>query len=109
MEYRLRPVINTMSPLMLIRSEITIHYRYNIYTQEQAQERANYEFYLHNNMNEQVNIELQPLYFLDVNTLIEFDKPDIELQGRFLIDNITIPLSYDGTMSLSTHKVYPIE
>lgn len=80
-----------------------------IFNDEQAEQRARYEFYKHNNMNEQVTISAASLYFLDVNQLIEIDKPDIKLSGRFLIDSITIPLSYDGLVNISAHKVYAIE
>ncbi len=80
-----------------------------IFTEEQARQRCEYELYKHNNMNSRVNISCVPIYFLDVNKLIEFNKPEINLDGKYLIDTISIPLSYDGTMSLSAHKVEIIE
>lgn len=80
-----------------------------IFTEEQARQRCEYELYKHNNMCETVEISCIPLYFLDVNKLIEFNKPEIKLSGKFLIDNITIPLDSAGTASLSAHKVYAVE
>lgn len=80
-----------------------------IFNTEQAEQRARYEYWKHNNFNEKVTVNLVPLYFLDVNTLIEFNEPDINLNGKFLIDSISLPLSHDGLMSLSAHKVYAIE
>ena len=60
-------------------------------------------------MNEKVNIQLLPLYFLNENRLIEFNKPEINLSGKFLIDSMVIPLNIDSEMSISAHKVYEVE
>lgn len=79
-----------------------------LFTSEQALTRADYEYYLHNNFNETASINLSPLYFLEVNNLIEFDKPEIGLSGKFLIDSISLPLGI-GTSSISAHKVYEVE
>lgn len=78
----------------------------NIFTVEQAEQRARYEFWRHNNFCEQVNIQVLPVYFLDVNRLVEFNRPEINLVGKYLIDSIHIPFEVDGMMSLSTHRVY---
>lgn len=80
-----------------------------IQTQEQAKLKCEYELYLCNNMCEQISIELSPLLFLDVNQLIEFNKPEINLKGKFLVDSITIPLESNRTASLTAHKHYPVE
>lgn len=80
-----------------------------IFTNEQAEQRAKYEFYKRNNMCEQVSVEMLPVYFLDVNRLVEFDKPEIKLSGKYLIDSISIPLGHDGIMNLSAHKMYAVE
>lgn len=77
-----------------------------ISTQEQATERANYEFWKHNNFNERVNVELAPIYFLDVNQLVEFNRDEIGLKDRYIIDSLSIPLHYSGTMQLTAHRVY---
>ena len=81
----------------------------NIQTLEQAQQRARYELYKHNNMLETVTLECVPLYFLGANQMIEFDKTDIGLRGKYLIDTISVPLGHEGTMSISAHRVYEIE
>ncbi|MSU01925.1 DUF5048 domain-containing protein [Tissierella pigra] len=79
----------------------------NIFTVDQAEQRARYEFYKHNNLCEQVSISMLPLYFLDVNKLIEFNRPEINLNDKYLIDSIHIPLEVDGIMNLTAHRVYP--
>lgn len=80
-----------------------------IFNNEQALERARYEMYKYSNMSEQVSVSCTPLYFLDVNTLIEFDKPEIGLEGKYLVDDISIPLDATGRMNLSCHRVYKID
>lgn len=77
-----------------------------IFNDEQAKQRARYELYQHSNMSKQLSISLVPLYFLDVNTLVEFSKPEIDLDGKYLIDSITIPLNATDNMSLVSHEVY---
>lgn len=77
-----------------------------IYENDQAKARGDYEFYKHNNMNEKVSIQSLPLYFLEVNKMINFNKPEIGLEGKFLIESITIPLGIDGQMNIESHKVY---
>lgn len=79
----------------------------NIFTNDQAEQRARYELWKHNNLCEKVTVLMLPVYFLDVNKLIEFNKPQINLVGKYLIDNISIPFETDGTMNLSAHRVYP--
>lgn len=78
-----------------------------IFTINQADQRARYESWKHNNFCEKVNIQGVPLYFLDVNRLIELNKPEINLVGKFLIDRIHLPFVINSMMNLSAHRVYP--
>lgn len=97
------------SPFNINKPMGVIPYVYSddkLFTEESALQRANYELWLHNNMCEKVNINLAPLYFLDCNNMVEFNKPEINLSGKYLVDSISIPLKHDGTMSLSTHRIY---
>lgn len=78
-----------------------------IFTQEQAEQRARYEFYKHNNLCEKVSVQSLPILFLDVNQMVEINKPEIGIEGKYLIDNISLPLSHDGLMSFTGHRIYP--
>lgn len=81
-----------------------------IYTNELAAERAFYELYLHARMNDAINIEVVPVYWLnDVNVCIYIDKPGIGIQDKYLIKNISIPLGIDSNMTIGAIKVYPDE
>ena len=78
----------------------------NIYTEDQAETRANYELWKHNNLNERIDIDCLPIYFLNANRIIKIDKPEIEIEGRYLIDNLSIPLDISGIMNISGYKIY---
>lgn len=76
-----------------------------VQTQESADSRAEYEFWLHNNLCDSVSITCLPFYFADVNKLAEFNVPEIELEGKYLIDDISIPLGL-GDMTFTAYKIY---
>ncbi len=78
----------------------------NIFNLEQAETRAEYEYWKHNNLNESVNISCLPIYFLRPNLLVNFNLEDIGLSGKYIVTDITIPLDISGRMSFSGYKVY---
>lgn len=77
----------------------------NIYTDRLALERANYELYLHDRMEDTIDLTLVPIYWLDVNTKISLNEYDIG--GIYIIKSIDIDLSPDGTMKLNAIRFYP--
>jgi hypothetical protein len=80
----------------------------NIYTNEQAQARAEYELKKHSNLNEKINISCLPIYYLDVNNAVYFNNSEVGISGKYLITNISLPLKYDGIMSFDAYKIYDI-
>lgn len=78
----------------------------NAYNQEQADILAEYYLKQYSNLNEKVNITCLPIYFLDVNKLVYFNKPEINLVGKYLITNINIPLSINNLMTFNAYKIY---
>jgi hypothetical protein len=40
-----------------------------------------------------------------VNKKVKIDIPEVNLSGAFIIDKITIPLNYNGTMSITLSEV----
>lgn len=73
----------------------------------QCQSRSRYELFKLSNMQENVDIDSIPIYFLDAGDIIEI--PNKELDGlieQYLIDDISLELSIDGTMGISAHKLY---
>lgn len=76
------------------------------YTEEACLQRANYEKFIHSNFNEKVSITCIPLLFLDVNKLINFNSPQHNLFGKYIIENISMGLKYDSLMNITAWKIY---
>lgn len=76
------------------------------FEQEQCQQRAEYEKYLHTNLAELISISCLPIYFLTVNKLIYVKNDESGVEGKYGIDKLNIPLKHDGLMSIVAHKVY---
>ena len=53
---------------------------------------------------ESISITAVPLYHLEPNTRIFIEDKNSGINGEYLISKITIPLSYNGTMSISATK-----
>lgn len=51
--------------------------------------------------NTSISISMLPKYYLEPNTLIYIKNTDNNIQGRFIINQISLPLSYNGLMSIS--------
>ena len=46
-----------------------------------------------------------PIYYLEPNTKIKVYDPKSKINGDYMLSKITIPLNYNGTMSLSATKI----
>lgn len=53
---------------------------------------------------ESISLSCVPIYYLEPNTRIKVLNEDVSLSGEYIIDNITLPLTYNGTMSISASK-----
>jgi hypothetical protein len=54
---------------------------------------------------EQTNITAVPLYHLEPNTRVSVSDEKSKVDGEYIVTKVTVPLAYNGTMSLSTTKV----
>jgi hypothetical protein len=52
-----------------------------------------------------INITSLPIYFLKPNLKIQVSNVDNSINGEYLINKFTIPLSHNGTMSITATKV----
>lgn len=77
----------------------------NIFTEEQAKLRAEYELQQKSNLAETVRFSCVPLYHLNVNHKIEINI-DNEIKGDYIIKSIDIPLDISSPMSISANKIY---
>lgn len=78
-----------------------------IYTDNLAYQRALYELYLATNLNDSLTINCVPIYWLDVNSLMSYTLPDESEPTLWMIQNISVDLSHEGTMSITAIKFYP--
>lgn len=60
--------------------------------------------YEHLTLNETISIQAIPVYWLEPNTKIEIEDEKSEVFGNYMINTITIPLSYNGQMSISASR-----
>lgn len=78
----------------------------NIYSNDLAMERAKYELYLRSYKNDNIEIELLPIYWLDVNQVIEFKLPNENKPDYWLIKEISTDFDVDGTQSVTATRYY---
>lgn len=60
--------------------------------------------YQYTNYNENISIVIQPMYYLEPNTLIFVEDTLSGIQGDYSIKSFSIPLDIQGTMTLSCVK-----
>lgn len=73
----------------------------NIQTDELALERAKVEVYWRSRLNDNINLSLVPIPWLDVNALILYDGK------QWMIDKISSDYSPTGAMNITAHCFYP--
>lgn len=55
---------------------------------------------------ETISITAAPIYYLEPNTLITIQEEEMGLKRKYEINSISIPLDYDGNMTVSATRVY---
>jgi hypothetical protein len=78
----------------------------NIYSNDLAMERAKYELYLRSYKNDNISLEILPIYWLDVNQVIEFQLPNETKPDYWLIKEISTDFDVDGTQSITATRYY---
>jgi hypothetical protein len=56
---------------------------------------------------ESVTISTIPIYYLEPNTTISINDPKTGINGSYDISKISIPLTYNGTMSITATRTPP--
>ena len=59
----------------------------------------------HTICSENVSITTLPIYHLEPNTRIYISDQDIGINGDYIASKFSIPLSYNGTMSITAQKI----
>jgi hypothetical protein len=60
--------------------------------------------YNHSYCIESVTITSVPIYYLEPNTRIYISDIEANIEGEYILSKFTIPLQYNGTMSLTATK-----
>ena len=82
----------------------------NIYSDSLAEQRARYEIYLRSRLHDSINITSVPIYWLEVNDIIEYNLPnsDSETTDLWLVKSVNTDISTSGTQSISAIRYYPL-
>ena len=82
----------------------------NIYSDSLAEQRARYEIYLRSRVHDSINITSVPIYWLEVNDIIEYNLPnnDSETSDLWLVKSFNTDISATGTQSISAIRYYPL-
>ena len=79
----------------------------NCLTDDLAQQRAEYELWKHTNMNNTLSLSIVPVYWLDVNILVEYTMKRNNIKSQYLIKSINLGLAPDDTGTVSMIQYYP--
>ena len=74
-----------------------------------AKDRLDELLYNHGYCNESATITTIPIYYLQPNTRVHIFDPKTKIEGDYIISKISLPLSYNGTMSLTATKAADID
>lgn len=82
----------------------------NIYSNSLAEQRARYEIYLRSRVHDSIQITSVPIYWLEVNDIIEYNLPnsDSETADLWLVKSFNTDISTNGTQSISAIRYYPL-
>lgn len=79
----------------------------NCLTDNFAQQRAEYELWLHTNMNNSITLSTIPVFWLDVNSLVRYTSKSNKTTEEYLIKSINFGLGENDTQSINMIKYYP--
>lgn len=84
----------------------TLENLFNISAQaKSAEEEINNLFNQYSYCTETISITTIPVYSLEPNTLIHLHNEDIGINGKYQVKQISIPLTYNGMMSITANKI----
>lgn len=69
-----------------------------------AKERLDELLYNHGYCSESVTITTIPIYHLQPNTRVHITDHETKINGDYIVSKLTIPLTYNGTMSITATK-----
>lgn len=79
----------------------------NCYSDDLARQRAEYELWLHTNMNNGVRISCVPVPWIDVNILVEYTLKRNNQTNQYIIKSIDFGLAASDLMTINMIQFYP--
>lgn len=61
--------------------------------------------YQHLTLNETITVNCLPIYWLEPNRKIEVEDAKSRIYGQYMINSMSIPLTYNGTMNIQASRV----
>ena len=83
-----------------VRAEMSISSRRKTIHDEIDSMLYNYSYF-----NNSITMNCLPIYYLEPNSIISVDDNLSNIHGYFTLNKFTIPLTYNGTMSITAVKV----
>lgn len=62
-------------------------------------------FNKHSYYSETIGLTAVPVYYLEPNSVIEVYNQQNKINGKFAVNRITLPLTYNGTMTINATKI----
>ena len=78
----------------------------NIYSNELAMQRAKYELYLRSALHDNIQITLVPIYWIDVNQIIEYQLPNEDKPSYWLVKSVATNFSVGGQQTITAIRYY---
>ena len=79
----------------------------NCYTDDLAQQRAEYELWLHTNMNNSLQLTCVVVPWIDVNILVQYTSQRTKQTNEYIIKSINFGLEPSDSMTISMIQFYP--
>lgn len=79
----------------------------NCYSDDLAQQRAEFELWLRTNMNNTIQLNCTVVPWMDVNILVQYTSFRTKQTNQYIIKSINFGLSPSDTMTLSMIQYYP--
>lgn len=89
---------------------MTLDHNYDSYFTISSQGKSAWDelqtlLYQYTNLAENITITAVPIYYLEPNNIIEIHNDEINVHGSYVINKLTVPLNYNGSLSISASKI----
>lgn len=79
----------------------------NIYSDDLAKQRADFEIYQRSRLNDSINMEVIPIPWMDVNIVISHRFGQKEAANKYIVKSFSVDYATGGTMTINAISWYP--